>query len=201
MFLSQLMVNTAGNPDQPRPGKEWVRQTYRVHQRIWMAFPDEGRRKADPFFLGNWSDFRTPKPRRSEAGFLFRIEPDLPTRVLVQSVLRPDWEYAFQNAKHLLAEAPLVREFDPGPKVGQTYKFRLAMLMVKRATRKDDEKGKLTEHPIRCLVPATNPEEPPRPDPTFRAWREKLASEGDRTASNRAITLPAFPLSPSETSA
>ena len=90
MFLSQLLVNTAGNPDQPRPGRDWVRQTYRVHQRIWMAFPDENKRKADPFFLGTWSDSDGPKPRRSETGFLFRVEPDLPTRVLVQSVFRPD---------------------------------------------------------------------------------------------------------------
>jgi len=180
MFLSQLIVNTAGNPDQPRPGREWVRSTYRVHQRIWMAFPDEHKRHADPFFLGAWSTPDGVKPRRTEAGFLFRVEPDLPTRVLVQSVFRPDWEYAFQNARHLLAETPNVREFNPDPVAGQPYKFRLAMLMVKRKTHKGSESAGPVEHPIRCLVPSPVAGEPFRPDPKFTAWREKLSSEALR---------------------
>ncbi len=180
MFLSQLIINTAGNPDQPRPGREWIKHTYRVHQRIWMAFPDEHKRLADPFFLGSWTNSQGIKPRRNEAGFLFRVEPDLPARVLVQSVLRPDWDYAFQNAQHLLAEAPSVREFDPALKVGTEYRFRLTMLMVKRRADKDDKSKSPTEHPIRCFLPSVNPGEPPRPDVKFTAWREKLAAEALR---------------------
>ena len=178
MFLSQLIVNTAGNPDQPRPGRDWVRQIYRVHQRIWMAFPDEHKRKADPFFLGEWSAPDSRKPRRTEAGFLFRVEPDLPTRVLVQSVLKPDWDYAFQNARHFLAETPEVREFNPELVQGSIYRFRLTMLMVKRRTLKEGETRSTTEHPIRCLIPSTNPGDPPVLDPKFTAWREKLKTEG-----------------------
>ena len=180
MFLSQLLVNSGGHPDQPRPGREWIKQTYRVHQRIWMAFPNEERRRKDPFFLGTWSAERSPKPKRDEAGFLFRIEPDLPTRVLVQSVLRPEWDYAFQNAPYLLAEPPMVREFSPSPRAGQTYRFRLIMLMVKRRTGREGEGKARSEHPIHCVLPPGRPGVRPRPDPKFTAWRERLAAAGAR---------------------
>lgn len=169
MFLSQLLVNTGDDPDKPRPGLAWVRQTYRVHQRIWMAFPDDQRRDADPFFLGTWSIAGAPKPKREQNGFLFRVEPDRPTRILVQSVHRPDWAYAFQNARYLLQESPAVREFHPEYGAGQQFRFRLVMLMVRRRSKKrrqDDPKAAL-EAPIRCHVDG-------RPDPEFTAWRERL---------------------------
>ena len=190
MFLSQLLVNTGSDPDKPRPGLEWIKQTYRVHQRIWMAFPDDQRRMEDPFFLGTWSITNEPKPQRKDAGFLFRVEPDRPTRVLVQSVLKPDWEYAFQNARHLLAGEPAVREFEPEFANGQAYRFRLVMLMVKRRTSPASDASKSrSEHPIRCLLPPTAEGEKPRPDPKFTAWRDRLAQEGAR----HGFTLGEYP--------
>jgi len=188
MYLSQLSVNTGDDPDKPRPGLAWIKQTYRVHQRIWMAFPDDARRNEDPFFLGEWSN--TAKPMRTDGGFLFRIEPDRPTRILVQSVLKPDWEYAFQNAPYLLAEQPKIREFEPEFSVGQRFRFRLVMLMVKRRTGPAGEAPKSrSEHPIRCLLPPTVEGEKPRPDPTFTAWRERLAQE----AAKHGFTLGEYP--------
>ena len=168
MYLSQLLVNTGDDPDKPRPGLAWIKQTYRVHQRIWMAFPDDDRRNEDPFFLGEWSN--TAKPQRRDGGFLFRIEPDRPTRILVQSVLKPDWEYAFQNAPYLLAEAPKVREFDPEFSFGQRFRFRLVMLMVKRRSknhREEDPKAPL-EVPIRCE------------NGDFSAWTNRLTEMAAR---------------------
>jgi CRISPR system Cascade subunit CasE len=172
MYLSQLLVNTGDDPDKPRPGLAWIKQTYRVHQRIWMAFPDDARRNEDPFFLGEWSN--TAKPQRRDGGFLFRIEPDRPTRILVQSVLRPDWEYAFQNAPHLLGEAPKVREFDPEFSFGQRFRFRLVMLMVKRRSKKhrQEDPNAPLEVPIQCLVNG-------KPDPECGAWRERLREAAD----------------------
>ena len=164
MYLSQLLVNMGGDPDKPRPGLAWIKQTYRVHQRIWMAFPDDVRRAEDPFFLGQWTSEATAQPQRSKGGFLFRIEPDHPTRILVQSLLKPDWAYAFQNAPYLLAEPPKVREFAPEIAVGQRYRFRLVMLMVRRRSKKHrqaDPKAPL-EVPIRC------------DDAAFTAWRDRL---------------------------
>ena len=179
MFLSQILVNPGSHPDKPRPGLDWVKQTYRVHQRIWMAFPHEHRLKEDPFFLGTWSADALSKGPRQEGGFLFRIEPDPPLRIIVQSSARPDWDYAFRNAGHLLASPPQVREFEPAFEVGMTYRFRLVMQMVKRRTvraaeLKEGQKPR-TEHPIRCLLPADAGTARRRPDPEFAAWRERLA--------------------------
>lgn len=144
MFLSLLHVNVGDDPDRPQPGRLWLRDVYRVHQRLWMAFPDAERRAEDPFFLGAWDgpNIATPKPKRREAGFLFRIERDGVPRILVQSVERPDWDYAFQNAPYLLAGAPdrraKVREFDPAPRRDQAYRFRFLANVVRR---------KSVEHP------------------------------------------------------
>lgn len=184
MFLSQLLVNPGSHPDKPRPGLEWIRQTYRVHQRIWMAFPDTHRMKEDPFFLGTWSSDGLSKPRREEGGFLFRIEPEPPLRVLVQSTEKPNWDYAFRNAAHLLASPPQVREYDPALAAGQSFRFRLVVQMVTRRTvpagdLKEGQKAK-SEHPIRCLLPSTASGERRKPDPEFTAWRERLASLADR---------------------
>lgn len=193
MFLSQLLVNPGSHPDKPRPGLDWIKQTYRVHQRIWMAFPDTHRMKEDPFFLGTWSADSLVKPQRQEGGFLFRIEPEPPLRILVQSMEKPNWEYAFQNAPHLLAGMPQVREYDPSFKAGDSFRFRLAMLMVKRRTvptqsLTEGVKAR-SEHPIRCLLPAEEPNGKPRPDPDFTAWRERL----DAVATKHGFTVGAYP--------
>lgn len=173
MYLSQLLVNPGDHPDKPRPGLEWVKQTYRVHQRIWMAFPDTHRMQEDPFFLGTWTSAALAKPRRSESGFLFRIEPERPLRILVQSHEQPQWAYAFQNASHLLAKEPQVREYEPSFAVGQKFRFRLVMQMVTRKTIPTavvtDGQKRRSEHPIRCLLPETD-----KPDPAFAAWRNRL---------------------------
>jgi CRISPR system Cascade subunit CasE len=134
MFLSLLHVNVGDDPDHPRQGRQWLGDIYRVHQRLWMAFPDAQRRAEDPFFLGAWDGpaLAEPKPKRREAGFLFRIERDGSPRILVQSAQRPDWEYAFQNAPHLLASEPRVRGLDPAPRRDQAYRFRLLANVVRR---------------------------------------------------------------------
>lgn len=183
MFLSQLLVNPGDHPDKPRPGLDWIKQTYRVHQRIWMAFPDTHRMKEDPFFLGTWSSDSLAKPKRQEGGFLFRIEPEPPLRILVQSTEKPRWDYAFQNAPHLLAGEPQVREYDPTFAAGQTFRFRLVAQMVTRRTipagKLQDRQKARSEHPIRCLLPADG-EGGQKPDPGFTAWRERLGGWSDR---------------------
>lgn len=122
MYLSLLHVNV-GN----RPGRQWLGNVYRVHQRLWMAFADKQRKASDPFFLGTWSgpEIPEPKPKRQDAGFLFRIERDGPARILVQSAEPPDWGYAFQNAPYLLSCKAQTREFIPVPCKDQRYRFRL----------------------------------------------------------------------------
>jgi len=132
MFLSLLHINLGNHPD--RPGHKWLNNVYRVHQRLWMAFPDDERLSRDPFFLNKWDipALPDPKPPRSDAGFMFRIEREGKPRILVQSRERPDWEYAFQNAPYLLAEAPQMRELDPDPRQKCMYRFRLLANVVRR---------------------------------------------------------------------
>jgi CRISPR system Cascade subunit CasE len=45
--------------------------------------------------------------------------------ILVQSATQPDWDYAFHNARHLLAAPPQVKPFTPGFADGQQLRFRL----------------------------------------------------------------------------
>src|SRR5262249_25471349 len=103
MFLSQLHVNVANEP-----GRKWLGYIYRLHQRLWMAFPDDERKSDDPFFVGAWSGPppADPKPNRTGSGFLYRVERDGMPRILVQSAQRPNWEYAFQNAPYLVQPEP-----------------------------------------------------------------------------------------------
>jgi CRISPR system Cascade subunit CasE len=77
--------------------------------------------------------------RAADAGFLFRIDPRPGGRVviLVQSAVKPDWNYAFRNAGYLLAAPPEVKSFDPCFSEEQHLRFRL----VANPTRKIDTKS------------------------------------------------------------
>lgn len=150
MYLSSLMVNTGEDPDRPRPGRLWLRNVYRVHQRLCMAFPSVSRRTEDPSFLRPFdpNDFggtvhiplAAHIPRAEDAGFLFRIDPQPGGRtiVLVQSATPPAWEYAFRNAPHLLAAPPATKPYDPRFETGERFRFRL----VANPTRKVDKEGR-----------------------------------------------------------
>lgn len=103
MYLSTLLINVGSNPDRPRPGRLWLRNRYRVHQRLCMAFPSNERRDGDPEFLAPYKpeDFPSQRhmpdafchlpersktvddsdglaqvhtPRSAGAGFLYRID-------------------------------------------------------------------------------------------------------------------------------
>ena len=144
MHLSHLLIDVGDNPDRPRPGRLWLRNIYHVHQRLCMAFPSASKVSDDADFLKpfNPEDFDTEHvhvARGADAGFLFRIDPQASGRVviLVQSAIKPDWEYAFKNAFYLLAASPEVKSFDPGFAKGQRLRFRL----VVNPTRKIDTKS------------------------------------------------------------
>lgn len=155
MYLSCLLIDVGNNPDRPRPGRLWLRNVYRVHQRLCMAFPYPATKVSDPKFLkpyrpggfrDPWSDHGAASavqeqtaasaapqpptvhvPRDSEHNFLFRIDPQPGGRVviLVLSAVQPDWDYAFQNAAHFL-RCFEVKLFSPILAQGQRLRFRLA---------------------------------------------------------------------------
>jgi CRISPR system Cascade subunit CasE len=172
MFLSRLHVNLGSEP-----GRLWLRNMYRIHQRLCMAFPSGGRRKSDPEFLRPYepADFpeqremadrprkkeglESPKkeiavepevlrhvhaPRNEDSGFLFRIDPEPHGGVviLVQSSLKPDWDYAFQNAP-FLATGWELEDYDPQFTPNQRLQFRLRANPIRRACEKSrDASGK-----------------------------------------------------------
>jgi CRISPR system Cascade subunit CasE len=109
MFLSSIPVETGNNPNRLWPGKRWVINPYRVHQRLWMAF--DGQR---------------------DERFLFRLEGPIMTarglrpRLLVQSVTEPNWDAAFRNAPFLVVKEDVgVRPYDPRFRAGQSCRFVL----------------------------------------------------------------------------
>jgi len=144
MYLSWLLINVGDNPDRPRPGRLWLRNLYHVHQRLCMAFPSAPRISDDADFLKPFKpeDFG-PKQvhvaRGSHTGFLFRIDPQPAGGVviLMQSAVKPDWDYAFRNAVYLLAAPPHVKSFALRLAKEQRLRFRL----VANPTRKIDTKS------------------------------------------------------------
>ncbi len=66
MHLSCLLIDTGRNPDRPRPGRLWLRNRYRVHQRLCMAFPTPQQRQNDREFLMPYEPcgFYDPPPQR-----------------------------------------------------------------------------------------------------------------------------------------
>jgi len=177
MYLSYLLINVGEDPDRPRPGRLWLRNLYRVHQRLCMAFPSAVQPEKDPEFLLPYQPcgFQDPRPERctvstgtaappracavaaaerpvhvprdAEHNFLFRIDPQTGGRavILLQSAMRPDWDYAFHNARHILAPGvkPEVKPFDPCFAKEQRLRFRLLANPVRKvSSRSVDVAGK-----------------------------------------------------------
>ncbi|MGH9434270.1 MAG: type I-E CRISPR-associated protein Cas6/Cse3/CasE, partial [Terriglobia bacterium] len=66
--------------------------------------------------------------------------------ILVQSAVKPDWEYAFHNACYLLAAPPEVKPFDPCFTGGQRLRFRLVANPTRRLSKHSRERdGKPVE--------------------------------------------------------
>jgi len=125
MYHSHLLINVGDNPDQPDWNlcRRWLRNLYRVHQRLCMAFPSvlpaEHERQAAycrPFntvdcpqqhelpTATNGGDVHLARSRGN--GFLFRIDYPVDPKqggrrpvIIVQSATKPDWEYAFGLTK------------------------------------------------------------------------------------------------------
>jgi len=152
MYLSHLLIDVGDNPDRPRPGRLWLRNLYRVHQRLCMAFPSPSRVSDDADFLKPFKpeDFNRGQvhvSRGTDTGFLFRIDIQSGGRavILVQSAIKPNWDYAFQNAGYLLAALPEVKPFDPRFVKGEPLRFRLVTNPTKkRGTPLKEERQSLS---------------------------------------------------------
>ncbi len=180
MYLSHLLINVGDNPDRPRPGRLWLRNVYHVHQRLWMAFPTEAQRTADPEFLAPFNPKGFAAPR-----FLFRVdnsvERNCPRAVIVVlSGSEPNWRYAFQNARTFLAAEAETREYSPTFATGQEFCFRIRVNLSKKSVKyrktgeKTDTEGRPRTQGKRI---ALTWEKDQRPDEVIVPW---FARKGPR---------------------
>jgi len=167
MFVSRLF------PEASRPARLWLRNRYRIHQRLCMAFPTAAQHERDPDFLLPFEPqgFSIHAPRDSGRNFLFRIDPNPRAGgggvLVVQSAIRPDWGYAFRNAEHLVRRHQ-TREFSPRFVSGQ-MRFRLEANPTRR----------LRETKKRVPVPDTE----------LMAWLDRHAERGGfRLCGDPALT-------------
>ena len=211
MFLSLLHVNVGNDPDRERPGRTWLRNLYHVHQRLCMAFPSDQRKTIDGHFLAPYrpDDFPEQRhqadqclqsvgrsvlndvhaPRGPQSGFLFRIDLAGRVAIVVLSARKPDWDYAFHNAKHLLAEEPQcgqgVRlEFDSGTKL----RFRLLANPVRKVSpRSLDVQGKPFDHRwVGKHVPV------PPTDHDLRHWLDRRAEPSGFRVNDLTYLTPGY---------
>lgn len=214
MYLSTLLIDVGTNPDRVRPGRSWLRNIYRVHQRLCMAFPFPETKVNDPEFLKPYQPgaFRDTKqsdetvmaaqqessikkpvhvPRDGSHNFLFRIDPHPGGRVviIVHSAMQPDWDYAFHNAQHLLAAPPSTSvSLQSSWDVGVTFRFRLVANPVYRA-RKDskDQRGQpldATWVGKRLPVPPT--------DAALRNWLDRRSEAGGFRLGDLSLIQPGY---------
>lgn len=171
MYLSSLMINTGDNPDRPRPGRTWLRDIYRVHQRLSMAF--------------------APKPEGSPSIFLYRIDQRIEDNssravILVQSKVEPDWQRAFENVRTIfffLAVPPQVRVYEPSFAPGERLRFRIRINLSKKIRKardgtdlRVDRNGAPRDQSKRAAV-TWNGDEGETPDAAIRQWFAKKADK------------------------
>ncbi|NQT88774.1 type I-E CRISPR-associated protein Cas6/Cse3/CasE [bacterium] len=118
MFLSLLHLDMR---DAAR-GRLLLRDAYALHRRLWRAF---GSSKGRPF--------------------LFRVEPDRPARILVQSTTEPDWQQAFANAPGYLERPAQVRPLQLNLEQGQRWRFRIRANPTRKVPRYDPKTGDLID--------------------------------------------------------
>lgn len=184
MYRSCLMIDLGSNPDRPRPGRLWLKNRYHVHQRLCMAFPSESRKADDVYFLNpfKFDDFGRDQvhvERTEDSGFLFRIDPLHNSRamILVQSPLKPDWDYAFHNAGYLLSAPPEVRTVEHNLVKGQCFRFRLAANPTRRLSRNSPD-VKVESIGKRVPVPANQ----------FTDWLARQAVPAGFSVNKDAVT-------------
>jgi CRISPR system Cascade subunit CasE len=129
-----------------------------------MAFPSASRKAEDidflkPFNPTEFGDGQVHVERKTNTGFLFRIDPHPNCRavIIVQSAIEPDWGYAFHNANYLLAALPKKKPFEPRFSKDQSLRFRLDANPTRRLSKhspdaKEESIGKRVSVPTDKLL-------------------------------------------------
>jgi len=185
MYLSCLLIDVGTDPDRPRPGRLWLRNRYRIHQRLCMAFPSAERKDEDPSMLQPFAPEQfaggdVHVERDGHAGFLYRIDPQPGGRVIIVvfSARKPEWEYAFRNAAYLLAAPPSApRPVEVRIAVGSRFRFRLAANPVFRVREASvDRRGEPFDAKwVGKRIPV------PADEKSLRNWLERRATRNGFT--------------------
>ncbi len=192
MFLSCLLIDTGINPDRPRPGRIWLRNLYHLHQRLCMSFPSASRKSEDPDFLKPFKpeafgNKQVHVKREADSGFLFRIDPGPDGRavILVQSAIKPDWDYAFQNARYLLAAPAEVKVYEPGFAAGHRHRFCLTANPTRKLSQHSHERdgNPVAEKWIGKRVPV--------PADKLHQWLARQAAAGGFSIQENSTTVQA----------
>jgi len=155
MYLSCLLIDMGVNSDRPRPGRQWLRNPHRVHQRLCMALPYPQTKKDDPHFLTPYwpCGFEDPKPnycatqderfseqtcliprngrpvhvaRSEQSNFLFRVDSLPGNRAMILVQSAREPDWGYAfHNVDFLAGPPQTKPFHPHFQVGQHLRFRL----------------------------------------------------------------------------
>ncbi len=201
MYHSYLVIDTGRNPDKPRPGRDWLKNIYAVHQRLCMGFPNETKINIDPFFLSpfkpesftkdrlnpNYLSNYSQDPQSNRPAFLFRIDNQIHQNnriaiIGIQSELEPNWEYAFRNAGHLLAtDFPIAKPkiYEPYFNNGDLLQFRININLSKKSADYNNkgEKRNRKEEQGRRVALTWNTEL--ERDTVIRIWFENKIKRGN----------------------
>ncbi len=196
MYLSSLLVRVGDDPDRPRPGRLWLRNTYHVHQRLCMAFPSATLKSADPDFLKPYDPAQFARghvhsPRAEDQGFLFRIDPRAggSAVILVQSAVEPDWDYAFHNAWHLLEAPPQVAPYSPVFQRGLPLRFRLLANPTRKVgTISKAERERLSREELAARK-GRHGRRVPVPAPQLLDWLEQRAERSGFALEPGTVTI------------
>ncbi len=106
MYLTELKLNLRN-----RATINWIDNPYRVHQRLWMALPDDIKKAHENKINFDIKDRAAPP-------FLFRLQTDFIRngkpcpRILVQSAAEADWHTAFSDVSFLIDGGIESKQFD-----------------------------------------------------------------------------------------
>ncbi|HOH47283.1 MAG TPA: type I-E CRISPR-associated protein Cas6/Cse3/CasE [Candidatus Cloacimonadota bacterium] len=190
MYLSYLLVDTGGNPDRPRPGRRWIGNAYNIHRRLSMAFPRYEALISDPDCLQPFN----PSMLENRP-FLYRLDNNVSgdgqrAVIIVQSTLKPNWEWCFHNAPDFLAAPPVLKLYNPDFLAGEKLRFRIKVnptVKTKNYKTKDETLAE-KEKPSKRLALTWDTDSDP--ETAVNAWfARKTETSGFRLIQSKLILL------------
>ncbi|MDH5718652.1 MAG: type I-E CRISPR-associated protein Cas6/Cse3/CasE [Spirochaetia bacterium] len=127
IYMTQMLLDL-----RQRATQNWLRNPYRIHQRLWMAMPDTVKNEHK-----NKNNLKIK--HRLSSPFLFRLEPDFIKtgktypRILVYTKDEIDWHKAFDDTKFLINNGIITKAFETSFfNVGNKFLFDVRLNPTKK---------------------------------------------------------------------